>query len=70
MTGGLQRQFVAVSPKPKQTAIRDITEVAVMPKLLPRKRVAEVNFDKRNLNREECIAQGDARVRECHPGSG
>ncbi len=36
-----------------------------MPKFLPGKRVAEVNFDKRNLNREKCVAQSNARVCEC-----
>ena len=35
-----------------------------MPKLLPRKRVAQVNFDKRNLNREERVAQRNAGVRK------
>ena len=56
MTGGLQRQFVAVCAKPKQATTRDVAEVAVVPKLLPGKRVAQVNFDKRNLNREKRIA--------------
>jgi hypothetical protein len=65
MTGGLQRQFVAVSPKTKKTAICNITEIAGMSKLLPRKRVAQVDFDKRNLNRQECIAQRNTGVCEC-----
>jgi len=65
MTGALQRQFVAVCPKPKQAATRDIAKVAVMPKLLPGKCIAQVNFDKRNLNREKRITQCDARVRKC-----
>ena len=67
MTGGLQRQFVTVSPKPKETTIRYITEVAVLPKLFPRKRVTEMNLDEWNSNRKECIAQGDACVGEA-PG--
>jgi hypothetical protein len=64
VTGSLQRQLVAVCPKPKQAATRNIAEVAVMPKLFPGKRVAQVNLDKRNLNRQECVAQGDTRMRE------
>ena len=67
VTGRLQCQLVAVSPKPKKAAIRNIAKVAVMPKLLPRKRVAEMNFDKRNLNGKERVTQRHARVREA-PG--
>ena len=35
-----------------------------MPKLLPRKRIAQVYFDKRNLNREERITQRNTGVGE------
>lgn len=64
LDGGLQRQFITVCPKTKQAASRDIAKVAVVPKLLPGKRVAEMNFNKRDLYRQQRIAQGDAGVRE------
>ena len=35
-----------------------------MPKFLPRKRIAEMNFNKRDLDRQQGIAQGDAGVCE------
>ena len=35
-----------------------------MPKLFPGKRVAKVNLDKGNLNRQERIAQCNTRMRE------
>ena len=60
--GGLHRQFVTVSPKPKKTATCDIAEVTVVSKFLTSERVTEMNLDKRYPDTQEGIAQRDARM--------
>jgi hypothetical protein len=62
--GGLQGKFVPVSPETEQTTAGDVTEITIVPKLFPRKCIAQVYFDKRNLNGEKGIAQSYACVRE------
>ena len=61
---GLQREFVTECPKTKKAAACDVTEITIVPKLFSRKRIAEMNLDKRNLNGQKGIAQCDAGVRE------
>ena len=63
-TGGQYRQLVAIVPKPKQAALRDITEVAVMSKLFTSEGIAQVDLNEWNRYREERIPQRNARVRE------
>ena len=62
--GGLQGKFIPVSPEAEQTTAGDITEITIVAKLFPGECVAQVYFDKRNLNGEKGIAQSYACVRE------
>ncbi len=61
---GLQSEFVTECPEAEQAAARDVTEITTVPKRLSSKRIAEMNLDKRNLNGQESISQGHARVRK------
>jgi hypothetical protein len=64
LTGRLQGKFIPIRPETEQAAVRDVTEITLMPKLFSGKRIAEVNFDKRYLNGQKGIAQGNTCVRE------
>ena len=64
LTGRLQGEFIPISPETEQAAVRDVTEITIVSKLFPGKRIAEVNFDKRYLNGQKGIAQRNTRVRE------
>ena len=61
---GLQSEFIAERAESEQAAACDITEITIVSKLLPGKRIAQVDLDKRNLNGQQGVAQGNARVRE------
>ncbi len=62
--GGVQGEFIPVCAETKQTAACDVTEIAFMPKILSGKSVAQMNFDERDLNRQQGVAQGNTRVRK------
>ena len=62
--GGLQGEFIAERPETKQATACDVTEITIVAKFFPGKSIAQVYFDKRNLNRQKSIAQRNARVRE------
>lgn len=62
--GGVQGEFIPVCAETKQAAACDITEIALVPKILPGKRIAQVNFDERDLNGQQGIPQGHACMRE------
>jgi hypothetical protein len=64
LTGRLQGEFIPISPETEQAAVRDVTEITIVPKLFSGKRIAEVNFDKRYLNGQKGIAQRNTCVRE------
>ena len=54
--GGLQGEFITIGPETKQAAACDVTEITIVPKFLPGKGIAQVDFDKRNLNGQEGIS--------------
>jgi len=62
--GGLQGEFITKRPETKQATACDVTEITIVAKFFPGKCIAQVHFDKRNLNRQKSIAQRNARVRE------
>ena len=62
--GGLQGEFITERPETKQAAACDVTEITIVAKFFSGKSIAQVYFDKRNLNRQKSIAQRNARVRE------
>ena len=64
LAGRLQGEFVPISAETEQAAFRDVTEITIVPKLFPGERIAQVNFDKRNLHSEKRVAQDDAGMRE------
>jgi len=61
---GQQGEFIPISPETEQATARDVTEITVVPKLFPGERIAQVNFDKRNLNGQKSVTQRNTRVRE------
>jgi len=61
--GGLQGEFITIRPKTKQAAACDVTEITYVAKFFPGKRIAQVHFDKRNLNSQKSIAQRNTRMR-------
>ena len=61
---GQQGEFIPICPETEQATARDVTEITVVPKLFPGKRIAQVNFDKRNLNGQKGVTQCNTRVRE------
>jgi len=62
--GGLQGEFITERPETKQAAACDVTEITLVAKFFSGKSIAQVHFDKRNLNRQKSIAQRNTRVRE------
>jgi len=64
LTGRLQGEFIPIGPETEQAAVRDVTEITIVPKLFSGKRIAEVNFDKRYLNGQKGIAQRNTCMRE------
>ncbi len=64
MIGGLQCEFITIGAESEHAAARDVTEITFVSKLFPGKRIAEMNLDKRNLNRQEGITQCNAGVRK------
>ena len=61
---GQQGEFIPICPETEQATARDVTEITVVPKLFPGERIAQVNFDKRNLNGQKSVTQRNTRVRE------
>lgn len=61
---GLQSKFVTERPEAEQAAVCDVTEITTVPKFFSSKRVAEMNLDKRDLNRQKGISQSHAGVRK------
>ncbi len=64
LAGSLQSEFVTERSETEQAAVCDVTEITVVPKFLSRKGIAQVDFDKRNLNRQKGISQRNAGMRE------
>ena len=62
--GGLQGEFITERPETKQAAACDVTEITIVAKFFSGKSIAQVHFDKRNLNGQKSIAQRNTRVRE------
>ncbi len=62
--GGLQGEFITERPETKQAAACDVTEITIVAKFFSSKRVAQVHFDKWNLNSQKCISQRNTCVRE------
>jgi len=62
--GGLQGEFITVRPETKQAAVCDVTEITYVSKFLPGECIAQVNFNKRNLNGQNGISQRNACMRE------
>ena len=62
---GTKSKLVTVRAETNDAAFCNITEVTLVAKLLSRKRVAQVNFNKRNINGEKSIPNRNAGVREC-----
>jgi|GEM_PF-6242613 len=62
---GTKSKLVTVRAETDDAAFCNITEVTLVAKLLSRKRVAQVNFNKRNINGEKSIPNRNAGVREC-----
>ena len=62
--GGLQGEFITERPETKQAAACDVTEITIVAKFFSGKGIAQVHFDKRNLNGQESISQRNTRVRE------
>ena len=60
----LQGEFVSERPETEQATACDVTEITVVPKLFSGKGIAQVYFDKRNLNGQKSIAQRNTGVRE------
>lgn len=60
----VQGEFIPVRSETKQAAACNVTEIALLPKILSGKSVAQMNFDKRDLNRQQGVAQRNARVRK------
>jgi hypothetical protein len=60
----LQSEFITIRSETEQATVCDVTEIAVLPKLLSRERIAQVDFDKRDLNGQKSISQCDAGMRE------
>src|SRR5688500_11541787 len=50
--GGLDRELVPEGAQADDAADRDVREIRVMPELLARKRIREVQFDERQLHAE------------------
>src|ERR1039457_2817012 len=73
--GRFERKFVSDGPKSEYATDREVGQIGVMPELLAREYVAEVNLDERYGCCQKCIAQRDAGVRirariddyECNP---
>ena len=64
LAGSLQSEFVAERSETEQAAVCDVTEITDVPKFLSRKGIAQVDFDKRNLNRQKGISQRNTGMRE------
>ena len=62
--GGLQGEFITERPKTKQATACDVTEITTVAKFFPGKSIAQVYFDKRNLNSQKSISQRNTCVRE------
>ena len=62
--GGLQGEFITERPETKQAAACDVTEITIVAKFFSGKSIAQVHFDKRNLNGQKSISQRNTRVRE------
>jgi hypothetical protein len=61
---GLQGEFIPIRPKTEQAAARDVTEIALVPKFLSCKSIAQVNLNEGNLDRQKGISQRDTCMRE------
>ena len=64
MSCGAQRQLVTDRAQPGDGSGGDVRKVRVMTEGFPRVHVAQVHFDERDPDRQQGIAQGDARMRE------
>ena len=62
MNCGLQTEFVAFGAQPEKAASGDIAEIAVVSKFLAREYIAQVNFNKRDPDCEQGIANRNAGV--------
>ena len=62
--GGLQGEFITERPETKQAAVCDVTEITIVAKFFSGKSIAQVHFDKRNLNGQKSISQRNTCVRE------
>ena len=64
LVGGAQCQFVADCAETGDGPDGNVGKIGVMPERLASVYVAQVHLDERNLHGEQCVAQGDAGVRQ------
>ena len=64
MAGGAQRQFVTDGAETADGPDSNVGEVGVVPEGFARVHVAQVDLDERNPDRQQCVTECDARVRE------
>ncbi len=64
LIGGQQGNLVAECTETEQAAARDVTEITLFAKLFSGKSIAQVTFNKWDLNGQKGITQRDAGVRE------
>ena len=57
-------KLVSVGPQAEQAGGSYVTEITVVAKFLARKRITEMHFDERYVDREQCVAQRDTGMRE------
>ena len=61
---GRKSHFIAQRSEAEKAAACDVTEITIVTKFFSGKCIAQVNFNKRNLNRQKGIAQRYAGVRK------
>ena len=64
MQGRLQSKFVSKRAQANYGSGRNVAEIAVMSKVFACKYIAQVNLDKRNPDREQCVPDGYAGMRK------
>ncbi len=62
--GSLQSKFVAECADTEDAAGSDVAEIIRVSKFLTRKYITQVDFDKRDVDGEQGVSNGDTRVRE------
>lgn len=65
LDSGAKCKFITVIAETNNAACRNITEITLVAKLFASKGIAQVNFNKRNIDGEEGIPRRDTGVGEC-----